>query len=186
MTALQSAKIRERKPSVAVTVPTHPHEHNLFAPKFEDRNQEDTLERERMAQGFGSTGSHISGEPRLFAVLKPWRSALKAERDMVGASVRRGKRLFRSVRRHEQTNIKMAIATCAHHSVQTDSHRPKVAVCDQGIQVGVPRDHEFDVNSFPCRLIPVVEYVALAPCRFLNSAFSSDARAPKALFGAHC
>ena len=61
-----------------------------------------------------------------------------------GASV-----FFRSMWRHEQMSIKMAIATCAHHSVQTDSHRPKVAVFDQGIQVGVPRHHEFDVGSSP-------------------------------------
>ena len=71
MTALQSRQDTGRKPFVAVIVPTHPHEHNFFAPKFEDRNQEDTLERERMTQGFGSTGSHISGEAQLVAVLKP-------------------------------------------------------------------------------------------------------------------
>ena len=51
--------------------------------------------------------------------------------------------------------MKMATETCGHHSVQTDSHRPKVAVFDKGIQVGVPRHHEFDVDSSPMSSDPV-------------------------------
>ena len=74
---------------------------------------------------------------------------------MAGAAVRRRQRFLRSMWRHEQTTIKMAFATCAHHSVQTASHRTKVAVCDQGVQVGVPRHHEFDVDSFPVSSDPV-------------------------------
>ena len=84
---------------------------------------------------------------------------------MAGSAVRRRLRSFRSMWRHEQMSIKMAIAKCAHHSVQTDTHRPKVAVFDQGIQVGVPRHHEFDVDSSPMSSDPVAsDYeVGLAP-----------------------
>ena len=41
-----------KKPSLGVVVPTHPHERNFFAPKDEDRNQEDTLEKKRMTRAF--------------------------------------------------------------------------------------------------------------------------------------
>ena len=43
--ALRSATKRARKPSLGVIVPTHPHERNFVAPKFEDPNQEYTLEK---------------------------------------------------------------------------------------------------------------------------------------------
>ena len=49
----------------------------------------------------------------------------------------------------------MAIANFAHHSVQTATSRPEVAVFDQGIQVGGPRYHEFDVDSSPISSDPV-------------------------------
>ena len=88
---------------------------------------------------------------------------------MAGSAMRRRQRFFRSMWRHEQTTIKMTIAICAQHFVQTDSHRPKVAVCDQRIQVGVQRHHELDVDSSPVSSDPmasddyVSEYVAPAP-----------------------
>ena len=46
--ALQSAKTREREPSLGVVQTTHPHERSFFAPKFENRTQEDTLTKKAM------------------------------------------------------------------------------------------------------------------------------------------
>ena len=48
--ALRSVTKLERKPFLGVMVPTHPRERHFVAPKFEDRNQEDTLENQRMAR----------------------------------------------------------------------------------------------------------------------------------------
>ena len=45
-------KIRERKgPSLGVLQPTLPHERSPYAPKFEDRSQEETEMQERCARG---------------------------------------------------------------------------------------------------------------------------------------
>ena len=44
-------KIRERKgPSQGVTQRSDPHERSPYAPKFEDRCEEETLKRERCAR----------------------------------------------------------------------------------------------------------------------------------------
>ena len=48
---LQSTKKKTgRKPSLGVVQPTHPHERSFFAPKYEERCQEDTLTNERCAR----------------------------------------------------------------------------------------------------------------------------------------
>ena len=52
----------------------------------------------------------------------------QAERVMAGAAVRGRQRFLRSTWGHEQMAMKMAIATCAHHSVQTATSRPTVVV----------------------------------------------------------
>ena len=46
------ANIRESKgPSLGIICPSEPHERSLYAPKFEDRSQEETERQERCARG---------------------------------------------------------------------------------------------------------------------------------------
>ena len=59
-------------------------------------------------------------------------SFFQSQRVMAGGAVRRR---LRSIWRHEQLAIKMAIGTCAHHSVQTAIYRPRVEVVYHGISI---------------------------------------------------
>ena len=69
----------------------------------------------------------------------------------------------RAFQRYVRWTVATEMATVRHHSyhkttatADTDSHRPiKVAVFDPGIQVGVPRHHEFDVDSSPLTWWPL-------------------------------
>ena len=62
-------------------------------------------------------------------------SFFQSQRVMAGGAVRRRLRLLRSTWRHEHMAIKMAIATCAHHCVQTAIYRPRVELVYHGISI---------------------------------------------------
>ena len=66
-----------------------------------------------MFEGFGSRGSHTSGDPQHLAV------CTFAERAVAGAAVRRRQRFLRSMWRHEQLSLKMMAASMSHFSRQS-------------------------------------------------------------------
>ena len=69
---------------------------------------------------------------------------------------RRRERKLRSMWRHEIASIKMAVLCATHHSAQRCAH------VDQGVQVGVPWTHDFEMSETSDES-PVAEYVAPAP-----------------------
>ena len=54
---------------------------------------------------------------------------------------RRRERRLRSMWRHEQVSIKMAVLSGTYHSAQRCAH------VDRGVQVGVPWIHDFEMSD---------------------------------------